>query len=82
MFFTYEYGKRFFSRFKKDPRERLPLLQIGISGFLASIPASIVTVQINFNYRLRYNIQELEFKYSDRRLLNSIKDPLMLHLAL
>jgi hypothetical protein len=52
MFFTYEYGKRFFSRFKKDPRERLPLIQIGISGLLASIPGSIIAVKINFNYRL------------------------------
>ena len=44
MFFTYEFAKRFFSRFKENPRDKLPLQYIFASGLIASLPTSLIAV--------------------------------------
>lgn len=46
MFFTYEFSKRFFSRFKENPKDKLPLYLIGLSGICASFPTALVAVTI------------------------------------
>ena len=47
MFFTYEFSKRYFSRFKENPKDRLPLHFVALSGMIASLPSSLITVNFN-----------------------------------
>jgi hypothetical protein len=44
MFFTFEWAKRYFSQFKENPSDRLPMQYVMASGFLAGIPTGIVAV--------------------------------------
>lgn len=46
MFFSYEFAKRMFSVFKKDPRDRLPIQYVALSGVFASLPTSIIAVRV------------------------------------
>lgn len=44
MFFTYEFSKRFFSQFKENPNDRLPLKFVALSGLIASLPTALIAV--------------------------------------
>lgn len=44
MFFTYEFSKRFLSKYKENPQDRLPYHFIALSGIIASGPTALVAV--------------------------------------
>lgn len=60
-----EMSKRFFSRFKENPTDILPLHLVACSGFVAGLGSGLLAV-LHFQFRLPFNMQGSESKY--RRL--------------
>lgn len=77
MFFTYEFSKRFFSRFKENPSDRLPLQFVAMSGLIASLPTALVAVHIRLFFRPLFSMQEFVSKYKNKEL-----QPCMLALSM
>ena len=43
-FFTYEYSKRFFKRFKERPEDLLPMQYVVLSGMATGLPSALIIV--------------------------------------
>jgi hypothetical protein len=77
MFFTYEFAKRMFSVFKRDPSELLPIQYVALAGACASLPTSLIAVLFRFTNRVQLNIPGLGFKSKGKERVPCTMDLLM-----
>lgn len=67
-------SKRFFSRFKDNPHDILPLKLVACSGFVAGIGSGLLAVLILL-FRLQFNMQGSEYKSKKIKLVKYTMGP-------